>query len=122
MGTDKNRERKVIAAVGCPSCDAPRGTVCRLQTATERAMAAAGRLLVHKARREAWQAWKTAHPVDIQLVGSRLVARSLDVYREIDVRAPESAERYPDELAVWVPERAVLALILELTEAGWRIE
>jgi hypothetical protein len=49
----KHRERKVIAAVACPTCGAPRGTLCRKPETVLRAHP--GRPLLCRDRIAAWQ-------------------------------------------------------------------
>lgn len=55
---NKNRERQIIAAVGCPECGARKGKRCNVNPASR---AGEGRPVLHSARRRAWQA-SPLHP------------------------------------------------------------
>jgi hypothetical protein len=55
-----NRERKIVAAIACPQCGAVKGRPCSVR---------AGRPLVCRERREAWQAWREARPADLVVSG-----------------------------------------------------
>lgn len=47
----RNRERKAIAAIECPTCRAPRGELCK----RTKEQNFPGRLFICSARRLAWQ-------------------------------------------------------------------
>lgn len=54
---NKTRERKAIAAVACPDCGSPRGTLCRrpVGDGTYRPQTQYGRPMICRGRRTAWQ-------------------------------------------------------------------
>lgn len=121
MGGSLHRERRIVAAVACPICRAARGEVCRLRTEAERATAT-GRLLVHGARRTAWQEWKRSRPVDIYVRASQiLVAQSDAAYAALDQLAPADALREPATRTVRVTSQVSGTLIVALS-AEWRVE
>lgn len=124
-----HREAKIIAAVPCPVCLAHVGQACRLPQQ--------GRLIVHAARKLAWQQWRATQPVDYVLthyVEGPEQARTLKAM----LVAPQSA-RALDHLrsvasdativprwtwiggALCVPQSEMPALAKRLIAAGWRL-
>jgi hypothetical protein len=115
--TDKNRETKILAIGPCPTCGAAIRRPCRV---------VAGRPMVCRARKAAWQATHEQRPVDY------LYARDGAIGMLV---APQSAEAL-DHLrsmalatrhgwawvggALRVPHADMPTLTRRLIDAGWR--
>lgn len=56
---NKNRERQIVAAVACPTCEAPAGVLCRVRKQSRRGKR---RPILHSRRRMDWQALKRQAP------------------------------------------------------------
>lgn len=66
MCASRNRERKVIAAVGCPRCGAVVGEECKHkgEHLGIKYVAVGDHPFTHRERRQAWQALKDIPPLD----------------------------------------------------------
>lgn len=113
------RERRVIAAVGCPHCGVPAGSPCRNQPA--------GRPMVHSPRLAAWRVWKEQRPVDVRVLthdrAYTFAATSDAAYAILDRMVPASGRRTPEVRCIEVEQAPWIAdLIVDLTAAGLRVE